>query len=126
MGFLDRLQSSKNSDHIENWLNLDSKEAVDTAIEKSFEKPVAFFKHSTRCGISVQVKTGLEDNWDIEEDKLDMYYLDLLNHRDISAHIAEKTGVIHQSPQLILVKDGKVSYHQSHFSIKYDELQALV
>ena len=126
MGFLDRLQSSKNSDHIENWLNLDSKEAVDTAIEKSFERPVAFFKHSTRCGISVQVKTGLEENWDIEEDKLDMYYLDLLNHRDISAHIAEKTGVIRQSPQLILIKDGKVSYHQSHFSIKYDELQALV
>ena len=126
MGFLDRLKSSTNSDHIENWLTLDSKEMVDTAIEKSFEKPVAFFKHSTRCGISVQVKTGLEDNWEIEEDNLDMYYLDLLNYREISAYIAEKTGVIHQSPQLILVKDGKVSYHQSHFSIKYDELQALV
>jgi bacillithiol system protein YtxJ len=126
MGFLDNLKKASNSDIHKDWINIDSKDLVDQAIESSKEKPVAFFKHSTRCGISVQVKTQLEEKWDLDQSELAFYYLDLLQERQISNYIAEQTNVIHQSPQLIIVKDGKVVYNNSHFSIKYEAVESLV
>jgi bacillithiol system protein YtxJ len=51
------------------------------------------------------------------EDRIIPYYLDLLNHRDISNAIAERFGVFHQSPQIIVIKDGKAIFDTSHESI---------
>ena len=126
MGFLDNLKKANRADIPTNWIRLEESTTVDHAIESSNEKPIAFFKHSTRCGISVQVKTQLEEKWDLDPSELNFYYLDLLEYRHISNHIAEKTNVIHQSPQLILIKNGEVIYKDSHFSINYDKLADLV
>ncbi len=86
---------------------------------------VLLFKHSTRCSISSMALNRLETKW-IDDDKIPTYYLDLLNHRDISNEIASLFNVEHASPQVLLIKDGKCVYHNSHNGISATEiLQAL-
>jgi bacillithiol system protein YtxJ len=87
------------------------------------KKPFAVFKHSTRCSISSMAKSRIERDYDLSEDELSLYYLDLIQFRNISNLIAEKTTVVHQSPQLIVVKNGVVIYHASHNSISVDEVR---
>lgn len=101
------------------WPHVTSVDQVDAIIEESKEHPVAFFKHSTRCGTSIMVLQDLKRNW--TENDLKIYYLDLLKHRDVSNAIAEKTQVVHQSPQLIALSEGEVKYHASHSNIDLRE-----
>ncbi len=90
------------------------------------EKQFAIFKHSTRCSISSMAKNRLERDFDLAEGILPLYYLDLIQHRNISNLIAERTGVEHQSPQLILIKEGKVIYNASHSSISVSHIKAVL
>ncbi len=123
MGFLKNFNSNKNSDLHQGWKELNDLEQLDQIIADSKDKPVAVFKHSTTCGISARAKHVLEGNWDIEESELDFYYLDLLTYRPVSNKVAELTGVQHQSPQVVLIKDGKAVYNESHHSISVKELR---
>lgn len=107
----------------EGWKVLESEEQMRQAIRSSKEKPVAFFKHSTRCGVSGMVLSTLEKAWDIGSDELDMFYLDLLAKRDISDLLASVSQVHHESPQLILIRDGMVVYHASHHEISAEALR---
>ena len=93
--------------------------------EESFQDNlgVAIFKHSTRCSISTVAKTRLSSFWDFN-DELPIYYLDLITFRDISNFIAENFDVKHESPQLLIIKDGKCIYNASHLSISVKELHA--
>jgi len=85
------------------------------------------FKHSTRCAISSTALSRLERNWKDEEvTPLKMYYLDLLSHRNVSQHIAESFDVEHESPQLLIVKEGNPILVRSHLAIAYDEIQKLL
>ena len=59
-------------------------------------------------------------------DKVTPYFLDLIAHRDISNEIANRFGVTHQSPQLILIKEGKAVYNVSHSDIDAEELDKKV
>lgn len=63
-------------------------------------------------------KHRLEDGYDIGEEDLTFYYVDLLAHRDVSNAIAEDLGILHQSPQLIVIKHGRVVHHSTHESIE--------
>ncbi len=105
------------------WKNLVNEPQIDSLIKTSFEKPVAIFKHSFRCGISAMVLSHLEYQWDLEEVDLDIYFLDLITHRSVSNKISEDLGVPHQSPQIILIKEGKVVYAASHHAISVDGLK---
>ncbi|AWM14596.1 bacillithiol system redox-active protein YtxJ [Flavobacterium sediminis] len=97
------------------------------AIEKqSFEKPIVIFKHSTRCSISRFVWNRFQQDYDIPDEKAVVYYLDLLAYRSISNEIAEKFGVIHQSPQVIVLKEGKAVYNASHDAIEVEKLKFLL
>jgi len=87
----------------------------------STENPVLIFKHSTRCGVSRMVLRQFENDFDLQE-KITPYFLDLLEHRDISNEIAVRFGVMHQSPQLIVIKDGKAVYNTSHSDIEAAKL----
>ncbi len=109
-----------------NWNLLKSKEDVDAVLQRSHELPCLIFKHSTRCGISVGAKTRFESAYKIPESNLAIYYLDLLSYREVSNYIAEVTGVWHQSPQVILIKDGKAVYDESHHSIDAVKLESLI
>jgi len=86
-------------------------------MEDSFLSPVVVFKHSTRCGISAMVKRQFEREWNYKEDEIRPFLLDLLQHRALSNHIALETGVYHESPQLLLLRNGKVIHNASHNSI---------
>lgn len=99
------------------WKLLTDVSQLDEVTEISKTKPVAIFKHSTRCGISNMVIKQFEREYEIAENSLDLYYLDLLNHRDISDEIAARFQVFHQSPQLLVIKNGRCIKHSSHHEI---------
>ncbi len=104
-----------------NWNNLEKIEQLETIVTESKEKPIVIFKHSTRCSISRMALKQFENGYDYE-DKITSYFLDLLNHRDISNEIATRFGVFHQSPQMIVIKDGKSVYNASHSDIDAEDL----
>lgn len=115
MSFLDRLRQSQQTN--DNWKILNEVSQLDQILQDSFQKPVILFKHSTTCGISAGAKHRLETEWEINPEEVDFYYLDLLTYRPISNLIAEKLGVRHESPQIILVKNGEAVADTSHHAI---------
>ena len=104
------------------WNELTGLEQLEAIINQSEEQPVLIFKHSTRCSISRFALKQFENEFDLQ-DKIAPYYLDLLNHRDISNEIAFQFKVQHQSPQILLVKNRVVVYHSSHENIDANELK---
>lgn len=104
------------------WKTLKSVDQIDDLLKASFEKPVAIFKHSTTCGISAGAKFRMEQEWNLDPEKVDIYYLDLLRYRSVSNAVADKTGVWHQSPQVILLKDGQAIFDTSHMAISVGRL----
>ena len=88
------------------WQNLQSTDQLSQIAEASRNRPQLIFKHSTRCGISSAAKRRLEEALDSLDQKMDLHYLDLLNHRDVSGEIASRFAVTHQSPQILLIQDG--------------------
>ena len=109
-----------------NWKVLDSVQQLEQLIADSHNKPVVIFKHSISCGRSAAVKSHLHDDWVFSETDMDFYYLDLINHRTVSNAVADQLGIVHQSPQVIVIKGGKVIYDASHFSVGIEALQEAV
>jgi bacillithiol system protein YtxJ len=103
-----------------NWTVLTEKEQLQTLLEQSKEQPVIIFKHSTRCGTSDMVKMRLERSQ--QPEGIDFYYLDLIRYRDISNRISEMFDVYHESPQVLLIKDGECVYDESHHAIYMDDI----
>lgn len=103
------------------WNELTSIEQFDQLRkEKEF---FAVFKHSTRCSISSMIKSRLEHRWDFPEEQIPVYYLDLLKYRNVSDHIAHACHVIHESPQLIIFREGNVVHHASHNMVMVESLR---
>lgn len=130
MGFFDRFKSprdiAKEAIVEVPWHILGTMDQLDSIIEESKSKPVAIFKHSTRCGISRGVLKIFERSYSLSEDQLKLFYLDLLANRDISNEIAGRFQVPHESPQIIVIKDGQVVHHDSHHSIEAADLEKYV
>ena len=131
MGFFDKMFKSerdiaKREIKKVPWEELTSIETLDEIAEISKEKPVAILKHSTSCGISRMVLRQFEQEYDLEEGKVKLYFLDLLSHRDISNRIASKFNVPHESPHLIIIKDGKAVYDASHSEVSAGSLNQFV
>jgi len=99
-----------------NWLALTSVSQLDEIEDASNSKLVVLFKHSTRCSISRMALLQFENDFE-SNDQILPYYLDLLNHRDISNEIASKFSVVHQSPQLLIISKEKCIYNASHSDI---------
>lgn len=101
------------------WHALTKLSQLDEIEKESEKKTVAIFKHSTRCGISKMVLKNFESEFESgkEDERLKLYFLDLLSNREISSEIAKRFDVRHESPQLIVLKDRKVVHHASHHSI---------
>lgn len=117
MGFLKNVMNAQRAGIPEQWKVLERKEQVDQLLNDSHKKPIGILKHSTRCGISSMMKHQLEAEWDLDTSDIDFYYLDLISNRAISNKVAEVLDVRHQSPQIIIVKDGKAVYDTSHHGI---------
>jgi bacillithiol system protein YtxJ len=108
-----------------NWIELKNIEQLEEIKKNSFELPVLIFKHSTRCGVSKASLRMFENSWNFEN-KIAPYFLDLLNYREISNAIAETFGVTHQSPQILLIRNGECVYNASHESIDASDLTDFV
>lgn len=107
-----------------NWTELNDEAQIESIREESKEQPVLIFKHSTRCSISRTALDRLERNWKPETlAPVKMYYLDLLSHRNVSNRVADYFDVAHESPQVLLVKDGKPVHVRSHLGIGFEEIQ---
>lgn len=103
-----------------NWIPLTTEEQLDDIATKSFDKPQAIFKHSTTCSISSMALNRLERTE--TPTNVDFYYLDLLKLRNISGAIADKFSVQHKSPQVLILKNGKCVYNESHYAISMDDI----
>ncbi|MDB5261764.1 MAG: ral stress protein [Adhaeribacter sp.] len=107
-----------------NWNSLTQQNQLQEIIAESKENPVVIFKHSTSCSISATAKNRLERQWaDAGLKDVKPYYLDLLAYRPISNLIAQTFDVEHQSPQLLLIKDGVCQYDASHLGINLNEVK---
>ncbi|MEP2935108.1 MAG: bacillithiol system redox-active protein YtxJ [Gilvibacter sp.] len=100
------------------WKSLTSIAQLEDIIEESKTKTVAIFKHSTRCGISSMTLRRFEGDYDTDITNVAPYYLDLLQFRDVSNEISARFGVMHQSPQLLVIKNGETIHHASHYDIQ--------
>jgi bacillithiol system protein YtxJ len=110
------------------WLSLTTEkqlEEIDKLSYTSEIKGILLFKHSTRCSISSLALSRLERSLKVS-DSLPFYLLDLLDYRSLSQHIAERYGVVHQSPQLLIIKDGRCIYDASHSGINTQDILDII
>ncbi len=102
------------------WIQLTDEGQLEEIKKRSLQKPQLIFKHSTRCSISTMAKSRLER--DTAPENVDFYFLDLLKHRNISNKIETDFMVHHESPQVLLIKNGDCIYEESHSGIAMDEI----
>lgn len=103
-----------------NWIDIHHEDQLEAIKELSKNKPQVIFKHSTSCSISSVAKSRLERS--VIPADVDFHYLDLKKYRNISARIAEDFSVFHESPQILLIKDGACIYDESHAGITMDDI----
>ena len=110
-----------------NWNSLTREDQIQDIIEESKQKPVVIFKHSTSCSISATAKGRLERQWS-ESDLAHVkpYYLDLLSYRPVSNQVARTFDIEHESPQLLLIRNGECILDQSHSDISVDEVNEVL
>ena len=105
------------------WKNLTDISQLDHLEDVSKETPVAIYKHSNRCGVCLIAKENLESGLG-DDEPMETYFVNVVSERTVSNAIAQRFGLRHESPQIMLIKDGKVVYHRSHFGIDPNELRS--
>ncbi len=108
------------------WLMSESD--ADEQIKMSYEKPVIIFKHSTTCPISAAAFHAYEsflEEYDRMNNahEIDFSALKVIESRPVSLYLAKKLGVAHKSPQILLLKDGEVLWHESHWQITKEAIK---
>lgn len=102
-----------------NWISLESADQLNEI--KQNQGYSLIFKHSTRCSISMMAKRRFELDWEDLPEDMPLYFLDLIKYRELSAQVAQLFQVHHESPQLLLIKDGECVLDQSHGAISVEE-----
>ena len=105
-----------------NWNHLTELSQIDKIVLESKQNRVLIFKHSKSCSISSTSLNRLERNWNLGE-KVKPYLLDLLSYREISNEIERKFDVHHESPQVIIIENGRSIYDSSHFDINFNDIR---
>ncbi|HET6225149.1 MAG TPA: bacillithiol system redox-active protein YtxJ [Bacteroidia bacterium] len=111
-----------------NWLSLTTEQQLEEIDKLSFEPPlkgVLLFKHSTRCSISSMALNRLDRNL-LPSDDLPSYLIDLLDYRSVSQQIADRYQIAHESPQVLIIKNGRCIYNASHSGITAAEIEEAV
>lgn len=112
-----------------NWLPLIAEEQlldVNFLSQQSHIKAVLIIKHSSRCSISSMALNRLERSWKLPQTEVPTYFLDLLNYRNVSNQIEQLYSVSHESPQILLIKNGKCIFSASHSDINTAEIEAAI
>jgi bacillithiol system protein YtxJ len=109
-----------------NWQFVRDEIHVESFHELSFDPSIdaiIVFKHSPRCSISLMAKDRLERKWEPEFDQNPVFLIDVLSSRAASNLVSEKYGIEHQSPQVLIIKEGKCIYTASHSAITFEEIR---
>lgn len=106
------------------WQSISDKEGLRAIVMASNSKPQIIYKHSTRCATSFFALKNVQRLSKEMKKKADFYMVDVIGERKVSFQIAEDLGVRHESPQLIILKDGEVSWHGSHHRVNVEALEA--
>lgn len=129
MGIFDKLFNSSSETVIKKeipWIELNSTNQINDIIQNSSTSTQIIFKHSTRCGISRMILNQFAKDYIFSENDFNLYYLDLLRFREISNQISRTFEVYHESPQLLIIKNGIVVAHKSHGEINDIDLQKYI
>jgi len=130
MGLLNSIFGSSKDKPVEskniNWIPFTALEQIQTIKENSNSESIFIFKHSTRCGISSMVIKQFEKLFQEEHQNLKVYYLDLLNYRNISDEVGHTFQVMHQSPQLLVIRNGVSVHNASHYDITQIDLARFI
>lgn len=114
---------SQNSKRMK-WNSIDSSSILDELTKASHKQPILIFKHSTRCSISSMALNRMERSWnDAEMQNLSPFFLDLIAYRQLSNEIADRFGIRHESPQVLVIENGECIYTTSHMGINYKDLK---
>ena len=116
----------KKEEKIVPWVPLTAVNQLNEIEKRSKTKTQVIYKHSTTCGISRMVLNMFNSSYDIPENSLDLYYIDLHSYREVSNETGYKFQVMHQSPQLIVIKNGNVVAHASHGAISEIDLNTFI
>ena len=108
------------------WIVLNRSEQLDSILRGSNSRLMIIFKHSSRCGISSMILNDFTRNYKLSDDSAELYFLDIIKENELSNEVSIRYGVVHESPQLIVIKDEKVIHHASHFRIDAKKLNDLV
>jgi bacillithiol system protein YtxJ len=103
-----------------NWIPLENLEQLSNIANAQGYSVI--FKHSTRCSVSMMAKKKFEFEWDAIPEGTAVYFLDLISYREVSNKIAEQFQVHHESPQMLLIKNGECIYETSHGEISAEDL----
>lgn len=108
------------------WIKFDRMEQLDQIEMESKTRPVLIFKHSTRCGISGMVLRQFRNSYAYSQEQIQPYFLDLLANRDLSNEVAIRFQALHQSPQMLVIKNGQTVHAVSHYDIQATDLERFV
>ncbi|OYX28571.1 MAG: cytosolic protein [Flavobacteriales bacterium 32-35-8] len=129
MGLFNKLFSNSVEQKDENtlpWVDLNTINQIQAIIDTSATKPQVIFKHSTRCGISRMVIKQFAEDFKFSDHQLDLYYLDVIAYREVSNAVAHTFNVVHESPQLLVIKNSNVIMHDSHGGINDLDLNRFI
>ena len=104
------------------WISLSEPQQLSGLIMESSSIPVIIYKHSSRCGLSAMTENKLEEGWESLHPRVKLYFLDLIRNREVSNSVAERFNVRHQSPQILIIKNGICVYHSSHHEINVETI----
>lgn len=129
MGLFNKLFSSsveQKEEKILPWIDLNTINQLQTIKDISATKTQVIFKHSTRCSISRMVIKQFAEDFEFSENQMDLYYLDLIAYREVSNMVANTFNVVHESPQVLVIKNGIAVTHESHGSINDLDLNRFI
>ena len=95
-------------------------EELEVVVASSSERPVAMFKHSNSCPISFGVRDSLSGCTAV------LHEIVVQTERNLSNRLAEVTGVVHESPQALVLFNGKVIYSASHYDISGEDIEGAI
>lgn len=104
------------------WIDLSNEKQLQQIKERSVTRPQVIFKHSSRCSLSGMAKNRLDKKPFPEG--IDFYFLDLIKYRNISNKISRDFDVYHESPQVLIIKNGLSIYDESHAGIDMQDIAA--
>ena len=101
-------------------------EDLDVLLEESSDMPLLLFKHSLSCGTSYEALDELIDH--LNDERLPARYamITVQTHRDLSTAVAKRLGVRHETPQALLIRDGRVVWSASHFRVTGGALESAI